>query len=415
MTKLTDTLCRATLLLLALMVSALAGSQNTYYTYQGTVSDAETGRRLPYVAIAVVGQHVSIVSNADGEFVLKTPVRPSQLVLTHVGYQTTRCKVGAEGQRLNIRMQPGTIQLSEVVVASGDAEKILRSAIGKIPANYSSVPELFRGFYRETTERGRRYIYVAEAVVNMYKTEYTRDVYADRVSIDKARRLISTRKTDTLGAKMVGGPTLPVYIDVAKNIDYLFSEETLRLYDFSLAPPEKTGDRPQVVVLMRPRKMLNGALYIAKVYIDRETLSFSRVEMDLDMTDKTRATAVMLVSKPAGVRFKPRQLSLVVNYSLADGVSRISYVRSTSRFNCDWKRRLFHSGYTVTSEMVVTDRAAPDRVHRIRGKSSFRPHESLYDKVELFDDPQFWGHDNIIEPTESLEHAINKLKKKLRE
>jgi hypothetical protein len=34
--------------------------------------------------------------------------------------------------------------------------------------------------------------------------------------------------------------------------------------------------------------------------------------------------------------------------------------------------------------------------------------------VELFDAPDFWGRDNIIEPTESLENAIEKLKKKLR-
>ena len=53
--------------------------------------------------------------------------------------------------------------------------------------------------------RGRRYIYVAEAVMDMYKSEYSRPVQFDKVSIDKARRLISTKQTDTLGREGQGG------------------------------------------------------------------------------------------------------------------------------------------------------------------------------------------------------------------
>ena len=40
--------------------------------------------------------------------------------------------------------------------------------------------------------------------------------------------------------------------------------------------------------------------------------------------------------------------------------------------------------------------------------------ESLSDKVSNFADEGFWGSYNIIEPTESLEHAVNKLKKQHR-
>ena len=51
---------------------------------------------------------------------------------------------------------------------------------------------------------------------------------------------------------------------------------------------------------------------------------------------------------------------------------------------------------------------------RPRGRSSFGIRERFYDKVEYFDDPNFWADYNIIEPTESLEHAIDKLKKKVK-
>jgi hypothetical protein len=227
--------------------------------------------------------------------------------------------------------------------------------------------------------------------------------------------MISTKQSDTLGAKIQGGPTLPIYLDLVKNSDDLFNAAELDNYDFAIEPPTHIGDRPQVVISLRPNRFLDYALYYGKVYIDKETLAFSRIELQLDVSDKDKATRVMLVHKPLGVRFKPKEMSLQVNYSFENGVSRISYVRSTSRFNCDWKRKLFHSGYEVNSEMVVTDRMPQDKTHSILKRDSFGEKSSLYDKIESFDAPDFWGPDNIIEPTESLENAIDKLKKKLRE
>ncbi|MFW9624572.1 MAG: carboxypeptidase-like regulatory domain-containing protein, partial [Bacteroides graminisolvens] len=43
---------------------------------------------------------------------------------------------------------------------------------------------------------------------------------------------------------------------------------------------------------------------------------------------------------------------------------------------------------------------------------AFHERNSLSDKVSNFYDENFWEDYNIIEPTESLENAVNKLKKK---
>ena len=117
----------------------------------------------------------------------------------------------------------------------------------------------------------------------------------------------------------------------------------------------------------------------------------------------------MLYSKPIGVRFRPKELKTIINYQTTDGITRISYIRSQMRFNCDWKRKLFHSGYEVVSEMVVTDQAA--EAVRIKGRDSFSARDSYYDKVNYFNDPLFWENYNIIEPTISLEKAVGKLRK----
>jgi hypothetical protein len=80
------------------------------------------------------------------------------------------------------------------------------------------------------------------------------------------------------------------------------------------------------------------------------------------------------------------------------------------KFKCDWQRRLFATNYAVVSEMIVTE-SKEDNVSNISRKESFNKNESLSDKVMNFYDDNFWGAYNIIEPTESLESAVNKLKK----
>jgi hypothetical protein len=65
--------------------------------------------------------------------------------------------------------------------------------------------------------------------------------------------------------------------------------------------------------------------------------------------------------------------------------------------------------------MVVTEVVPQAEVRRIRGRDSFGQRETFYDRVEFFDEPDFWGAYNIIAPTESLEHAIDKLKKQKRQ
>lgn len=82
------------------------------------------------------------------------------------------------------------------------------------------------------------------------------------------------------------------------------------------------------------------------------------------------------------------------------------------RFNCDWRRRLFQTTYTSVNELVVTNLREP--VELIDRKDMFKVTDVMEDKAAEFMDPDFWADYNIIEPSESLEHAIGRLKKERR-
>ena len=388
-----------------LMVPMVVMAQQT--TVGGTVIDEKSGRPLPQVSVSA--GRISVVTNEDGAFLLKLGNMPGNITVSHLGYKTRKVALHAgRTENLKIRLQPTTIQLREVVIHTGNPREMVETAIKKIPENYSRQPELLKAFYRETAMKRKHFIYVAEGVENMYKTSYTRGIGRDRVAIIKGRRLLSQKQGDTLGLKVMGGPVLPVQLDVVKNTEILLNQEEMDAYSYSWGTPEYINDRLQMVVLMEPLFPKEYALYHGKLYIDNERLAFTRIELSLDMSDKEKATHTMLVRKPFGVKFKPRELSCVVDYRYTDGVTRISYLRNTFKFNCDWKKRLFSTSFTATCEMAVTD-SQSEGVEPIVSRNSFDSRDSYYDKVEYFMDPEYWEHYNIIEPSESLDKAIRKL------
>ena len=373
----------------------------------GVVVDDKTNAPLGQVSVS--SGKVSVVTNEDGAFTLKLDEKPERVRISHLGYKTRLVSI-TQGQTdgLKVRLIPTTIQLQEIIVTNEDPRELVDIAISKIPENYSRVPELLKGFYRETAMKRKHYIYVAEGVEDMYKTPYTRGTSRDRVAIVKGRRLLSQKTSDTLGVKVMGGPVQAVIMDIVKNRDFLLNKEELDFYRFSMGIPEYINDRMQYVVKMEPQALKTYALYHGKLYIDVERLAFTRIELELDMSDRVKATETMLVKKPLGVRFRPKELSCVVDYRYDDGVTRISYLRNNFRFNCDWKKRLFSTSFTATCEMVVTD-SSSDHVAPIASRNSFDSRDNYYDKVEYFMDPDYWGQYNIIEPTESLDKAIQRL------
>ena len=397
------------ILLTMTVVAICSVAQNTVLS--GTVVDDKTGERITQANVSVSGTSIAVVTNDDGFFTLKTEEAPREIVISHIGYRPERLNPSQlSATNMTIRLKPATIQLQEVFVWAEDPRELVYAAIRKIPENYSRVPELYHCFYRETAMKRQHYIYVAEGVVDMYKTAYDRSTARDRVAIRKGRRLLSPKKGDTLSVKVMGGPMQPIQLDIVKNTDFLLNAEELAYYDFKMEVPEVIAGRTQFVVGISPRALLPYPLFFGKLYIDCETKAFTRAELSLDVSDRQKATNFMLVSKPNGVRFRPRELSCLVDYRYEDGVTRISYIRNTFRFNCDWKRRLFATSFTAVCEMAVTDKTSND-VRPIPGRSSFDSRDAFYDRVEYFLDADFWKNYNIIEPTESLDKAIDKLMK----
>jgi hypothetical protein len=405
----------ATLLLIAFVYSSLTEitAQDGYFTVNGKVRDNLTRKPLEYVTISVAGQNIGTVSNADGEFTLKVPnnANAAFVEFSHIGYYSYRLPVTGENiAGAEIVLSQFAVMLNDVVVHGGDALYIVQEAVKKSPKNYCTSLSQLTGFYRETVQKRKNYINISEAIVDLYKTSYTELADYDRLQILKGRKLLSQKATDTLAVKVLGGPNLSIFVDIVKNPDVLLSRETLQYFSFSIENITQINGRDQYIVSFKPQVVTPFPLYIGTFYIDKESLAFTRAEFQIDMRDRNKVSDIILRKKPAGLQFRPEEVSYVVSYQERSGVSYLSYIRNDLKFKCDWRRRFFSTNYDIVSEMVVTD-VNLQNVALIPRKDAFRPTQILNDRVPDFYDHDFWGAYNIIEPTESLEMAVSKLKK----
>lgn len=401
------TCCAALLLLCAPGVRAQTDTLHLTHGIGGKVTDARTGQALPAVNIVVPGKNYATISNSDGVFVIKSDSPIRELVFSHLGYKSLRMNVS--GKEVAAKLTPEKYLLDPSSIVSGDPWEIVRSAIVAVRDNYSLRPELLRGFYRETLQKRGRYISVTEAVSRIYKSSYGLSVNYDKAALDKSRIIVSQRRRDTLSVKMMGGPALAVTADVVKDHQFLFSDIVNKMYVLRMENPEYIGDRLQFVIRLFPGTEAPYPLYEGTLYIDRETLAFTRIELQMDMSDPIKATRQMLVRKPAGLRFVPKEVSYVMTYRPGGGISRLEYFRATMSFDCDWKKRGINTSYNLVNETVITDVLEP--ADPIARNEQFRPTDILVDKAAFFTDPAFWEDYNIIAPSESLEHAVNRLRK----
>lgn len=379
----------------------------------GKVRNSKNKKILGNVSVTVPGTNIGTVTNADGYFNLKLTKEEAAhgLKVELIGFQSRNIPLGDLNENLNILLDPTGRVLKEVLVMGGDPKEIVETALHKIPENYPAQDNLFSGFYRETVQKGNRFINISEAIVDILKKPYkNRVTNGEKVSLHRGRKILSPKASDTLAVKLMGGPMMPVMLDAVKNGDHLFNIDEIDYFDFKMEPAVMIDDRPHFVISFSPKVSLSYPLNRGTLYIDGDDLSISRVEFALDMSDKGKVTRSILQKKPSGLNFKPIEVSGIVTYKKDGDKSYINYISSKIRFKCDWKKRLFSSTYTSNAEMVMVDRDDfPEK--NIKFDETFGRRKIFSDFVDNYWDEDFWKDYNIIEPTESLEKAVGKLKR----
>ena len=386
-----------------------------YVAYYGKVVDTKNNRTLPFATIEAVGSNAATVTNIDGDFIIKLAkgTNVNELKISYIGYKNRTISLDEFKTTLpvTIGLDPGIVQLREIIIRPEDALGFIMDALDKIRDNYSEDPMMMRGFYRETIQKGRNYVSISEAVVDIFKGAYSNEFQIDQIKLFKGRKSADVDKMDTVLFKLQGGPNTAILLDVVKNPYILLSAEYADIYDFDLTDVISIDDKLHYVVSFIQKSYIDDPYYNGKLYIEMERMAITEAEFELNTENEAEAARLFIRRKPMGMSIVPERAVYRSKYTIENNRWYFSYARAEVKFKVNWKKKLFNTTHSTMSEMAITDRTYED-IEKFASKVRFRRGDVMDEKVFIFFDQDFWEGYNVIEPDQSIESAIRRLNRK---
>ncbi len=410
--------CMSPALIYASSANLTQQDSAVYKRFSGIVIDKQTSKPLVFASLLIENTNISTITNTEGEFSLKVPssiAKDANLLISFLGYQSKVLPLSQlKNNKNKITLNPTVTQLPEVsVTLPNDAKAIVKTAFHKKNTNYFDKKATMTAFYRETIKKRRKNVSLAEAIVTIYKQPYDLSK-RDFIKLYKSRKKTDYTRLDTLALKLQGGPYNPLYIDLMKYPEYMFTSDVINLYTFSFAPSTTINSKPVYVINFKQRKDVNEPLYYGKLFIDSNSLALVSATYNLNVENKELTSKIFVKKKPKGVFVYPTIASYRVDYRERDGKWYYGYSNVKLTFKVIKKGKWFNSTYSLSSEMAVTDWKQTVAAEKIKPKERMRRTVIIGDEASGFSDTEFWGSYNVIEPEKSIESAIKKIKKKLK-
>lgn len=384
---------------------------------RGRILGSDTNEPLINASITVEQVNVSSVTNQDGYFSIRVPVamKNSQLLIRFLGYENQRIPIITLIDNPNnyITLKPSPIELSEIVVISGDGTKLIREALQRIPQNYPDKPNMMVAFYREAVKKGSNYISLVETVLDVYKATYS-SYSNDQARIYIGRKATDISPRDTVLLKFQGGISDALMLDIAKNPEIVFGTDASE-YQFHIEGLININNKPHYIISFSPHPFIEDILFRGNIYLDAASLAFARLEFNMNVEDRKNAANIFIRRKPSKMKVEVNKAQYVADFTEYNGKWYFNYSSTEVSFRVRWTNRflgLFATTYTINSEMAITDRY-DNNVVKFPRNERIRSTDVIAEKVEHFLDPDFWGEYNVIEPDQEITEAVRRLSGKL--
>lgn len=406
-------------IVLAVFFANPSAARQKYLTISGMVTDSKTGKPVPFASIGIEDKNEGTSSNAEGRFVFKVPesYQNERLKISSMGYQSVILNMpGSKDGVLKIVLTPASIALEEVLVQSKqrNAEEILKAAIAAIPRNYDTSAVQLTTFYREDTRLGDLGIAFSEAVMSVYKPPYADLEAEDQMKILKGRKKQFDHSKDPRfyvwlnlggGAKyaLVTGNLIKQHQKPHK--DSFLTEKNFKHYAIKLDKVLTDGDRSVYVINMGPGKKSRKAYGRIKLYIDVQTLAFTKWEFELtqagiDRENNSKFLLKKLSQAIMKANWKLSYFKETTNFNVHDGKWYLKDVQRDIKALVNSKKRNIENAlWQTTLILAVTDINTTDPKPIVEG-NVYGQEGSMSGMINKDDyDAKFWENYNIIEPT----------------
>jgi hypothetical protein len=388
--------------------------QKSLVRVSGVIANSKNDKPIPYASIYLPGQSSGTIANSEGSFELILPVEADldSLVISSVGYdQQIVTSADIRSGPLEIKLNPQTYLIREVIVRPEDPLKLITEMLDKKKDNYSKGPAMYKAFFREASKQNDKYISLSEAIIDIYKTSYLSGE-SDLIRLVKGRKGSNTCEAELVNLVVEGGLYNNLQLDIVKYGVSFIEPEYFSYYNYDLQKIITFNDRQTYVISFTyiGNNQLPG--FDGKLYIDKSSMALVRAEFHISESSLNEAYSMLVKKVPPAFRIRPRSGSYEVEYRFYNGKWNLSHAHSEVILKMRKKRENKVSGfscqYVTTSEFVVTEQVT-EGFEKIRYRDASKPKDILNEQIANTD-PAFWGGETVIIPEEPLNETIRKLK-----
>ena len=412
--KLKNTQIKSIVLVLIMSTTSLFAQD--FKTVKGIVKSAESKQVLEFASIQLMGTELKTISNTEGTFEIKVPlsVKNAQLRISFLGYADRVFSVDQfDTKEKVIELFSQVTELEGVELERlTDLKNLIQTSLER-KESYVQDAQRLTTFYRETIKKGNKNAALAEAVNYVYKAPY-QNSQLDRISLIKSRKQTDYSRLDTVALKLQGGPFNALFIDLVKYPRYIFEGDLIDAYNYTLVEQNYQDQDLIYTIAFEPIQVNREYMYKGTLKINASKVQLLQASYALNIIDPDRAAQLFVRKKPSNLRVWPKQVNYFVNYGLYKQKGIYNYSNVNMSFAVNYKRKIFNKNFTLKAEMATTD-IKPIESTKIEKDNRFKTSIILVDQAEGFSDPDFWGAFNIIEPEKSIEVAIRKIQRKLRQ
>ena len=403
-------------LLILFLGSGICNAQSDYIEFSGKIINAENKEPLIFANLNLLESNISTISNSKGAFKIKIPKShsSSKVKVSFIGFKTRIIDLKLFDDKNTISLNVYVTPLSEMVMSiPKDVEGLVRETLSNSGKNYLEENTIMTAFYRETIKRKRRNVSLSEAVVNIYKSSYKIYSKKDGIKILKIRKDTDYSRLDTVALKLSGGPFNTLFQDIIKYPNYVIPSFFISNYSFSVHRTSKINNTSVYVIRFKQKEDIIEPFYYGELYIDGKNKILLSATYSLNVSDREKASELFVKKKPKGANVWPTKAAYRVDYAERNGKWFYSYSNLSIDFKVNWYKKIFNTTYSLSAEMAITDWIENRTSDYPKRKELINPSIILTDSKVGFKDLNFWGEDNIIEPENSIQNAIKKIKKKL--
>lgn len=381
---------RPVLIVFFLLYISLLSAQD-YLVVTGKVVDAKTGKPLPYAHVGIPEKGIGTATSLDGDFTLKIPNQYAQstLLVSYVGYTTYRKSISTINEPIIIKVKSSPTDLQEIVVMDeAGIENIIRKAVRAIPKNYATHPVTNLGFYRESkTDANQDYIYLAEGVLNIYKTSYQNEKEG-QISLVQGRKIILQPEKVSSSIGFTSGHLAAHRFDFVKNRADFIDEKQFPDYRYWIEKITMYEDRPVYVINFDRAENGNGRLK-GRVYIDTLSYAFLRAEFSV---------------RPDGLRKYDDYPLYVGNWKSNSYTVNYRKIGDKWYFGDALREGTYRDGGLYSNEVIVTE-IHPERSGALPYEARLGRNDAFLRVTGTYDE-DFWKQYNTSPLSQKLAESV---------